>query len=148
LDTSLTGDSKPTIIGYRNSTAQEFANVNNLPFQALDDTISVTITNPSTNQIVNSKGGNIIIKGTANSIDSNVTITAEVGGKKKSITIEGGQDKSWTLTWTAEELTTNGEFSNIDVTATDEIGNSNSIYTGKITIDKVKPDLNIGLTKQ
>lgn len=101
---------------------------------------ALNISNPNNAQTIGSSG-KIAISGTIFDSDNDtVTISATIGGKLKSATVNStSTSKPWTLEWLGSELN-DGTYSNTIITAKDDKGNTTTkTYTGTILVDKTNP---------
>ncbi len=72
---------------------------------------------------------------------TSVEVSASLGGISRSINVPVSENMTWQLSWNYNDLT-EGEYSSIEFTATSNSTTpeeTNSIYTGKIIIDKTSP---------
>jgi len=98
-----------------------------------------TITSTNTSQTV---GANktVTLTGTAQDLDNDtLTVSATINNITKTQSITNtSTSKPYTLTWNSNEIS-NGTYTNIPVTATDDIATSTTNYTGTIKVDKTLP---------
>lgn len=106
-----------------------------------------TITVINTSQNVGSTK-TVTLTGTVQDLDNDtVTVSATINGKTKTQSITNtSTSQPYTLTWNSNEIS-NGTYKNILVTVSDGIDTSTVNYTGTISVDKIKPKLNISITK-
>lgn len=106
-----------------------------------------TITVTEQTQIINNTG-TITISGNVTDPDTKpLTISATINNITKTQTIQGpAVDAPYTLTWTGAELAT-GNYNNIPITVNDTFETQTVNHIGYKIVDKIKPKLNISITK-
>ncbi|MGE7828526.1 OmpL47-type beta-barrel domain-containing protein [Paenibacillus sp. NPDC093718] len=123
-----------------NAWALDYFAIRLVPISKNIPTLSI---NTNGDKIISTLSGrNILtISGVVNDLDGDdVTVSATIGGIKKSSKIDTFISKDWTLSWTAAELS-EGIYRDVAITADDGInGSDTKIYSGVISIDKTAPN--------
>lgn len=106
-----------------------------------------TIASTNTSQTV---GANktVTLTGTAQDLDNDtLTVSATINNIKKTQTIQGPVvNKPFTLSWQGSELS-QGTYGTVHVTVNDTFETQTVNHIGVKTVDKIKPKLNISITK-